>query len=318
MSSSELQSLRVLNLVTTPRPFFDQQCRILEQKGVSIETLEVPGRSHTGESRTLLDYLRFYPSVLQASFENYDIVHANYGLTGPLALAQPRRPVVLSLWGSDLMGDLGWVGRYSARLSSEVIVMSKEMNAELNRDAHVIEHGVDFERFRPISQSDAQQEVGWNPSERHVLFPYRPSRSVKNYPLAERVVTQAAKDVSEPVSLHPVYDVPHEKMPVYMNAADALLLTSRREGSPNSVKEAMACNLPVIATDVGDVRKRLTGVSPGGVARTESELVAMLTETLSAGKRSNGRDAISNLSLDLMGERLLKVYSKALGGDDQN
>jgi glycosyltransferase involved in cell wall biosynthesis len=300
-----------------PRPFFDQQCRILVQKGVSIETLEVPGRSHTGESRTLLDYIRFYPSVLRASFEDYDIVHANYGLTGPLALAQPHRPVVLSLWGSDLMGDLGWVGRYSARLSGEVIVMSEEMNAELNRDAHVIEHGVDFERFRPMSQSDAQREVGWNPLEKHVLFPYRPSRSVKNYPLAERVVTQADAELSEPVSLHAVYDVPHEKMPVYMNAADALLLTSRREGSPNSVKEAMACNLPVIATDVGDARKRLTEVSPGGVADTESELVARLTETLSSGKRSDGREAISDLSLDQMGERLLEVYKKAQDSNDQ-
>ena len=91
--------MRVLNLVTTPRPFFNQQVEVLEERGVETNTVAVPGRESTSGVRNPLDYARYYPKVLRESLGEYDLVHANYGLTAPFALAQPKRPVVLSLWG---------------------------------------------------------------------------------------------------------------------------------------------------------------------------------------------------------------------------
>ena len=302
----------VLNLVTTPRPFFEDQVRVLERKGVNTTTLTVPGRRSAQDSRSFIDYLKFYYPTIRHSLKDYDIVHANYGLTGPFALAQPRRPVVLTLWGSDLAGKYSRISRICARLSDETIVMSEEMRSDLWNAAHVIPHGIDMNKFQPIDQNSAIDMVGWDPDSRHVLFPYDPSRPVKNFSLAERVVDQVREEVNVPVELYPVYGVPHEEIPNYMNAADALLLTSQREGFPNSVKEALACNLPVVSTDVGGVRDHLSDVSNSYVGATEQELVEHLSNVIKSGQRSDGRNHIADLGLDQMAEDILSVYRRAL------
>ena len=305
--------MRVLNLVTNDdAEFFTQQQAALARQGVEETTVAVPGerRIQNGQatSRSVLDYVKFYPRVLRQAVGSYDVVHANYGLTAPAALGQPRRPVVLSCWGSDLFGRYGEVVRWCARRSDAVVVMSEEMAAELQTDCHVIPHGVDLSLFRPFPRQSARVAVGWRDDAAHVLFPYAPGRPIKNFPRAERVVGAASQRVSDDVLLQTLENVPHERMPLYMNAADALLLTSDREGSPNSLKEAMAVNLPVVATDVGDARERLADVDPSSVAKTDEELVDSLVEVIERGEPSNGRAAIEPLSLERMGERLRQVY----------
>jgi glycosyltransferase involved in cell wall biosynthesis len=169
-----------------------------------------------------------------------------------------------------------------------------------------------MEKFQPLDQNTAIDIVGWNHDSRHVLFPYDPSRPIKNFSLAERVVGQVREEVKVPVELYPVYGVPHEEIPNYMNAADALLLTSQREGFPNSVKEALACNLPVVSTDVGGVRNHLSDVSNSYVGETERELVENLSSVIKSGRRSDGRDHIADFSLNQMAEDIISVYTRAL------
>jgi len=308
--------MRVLNLVTNDTArFFDQQVRALAAAGVESTTVPVPGapRYYAEETtRSVLDYARFYPRVLRESLDGYDLVHANYGLTAPHALAQPTRPVVLSLWGSDLMGEYGWLTRRLARYADAVIVMSDEMAAELDVPAHVVPHGVDFETFAPIPTAAARERLEWDLDARHVLFPYHPDRAVKDFPRAERVVESARDRLDSPLELHAVTGLPHAEMPRYMNAADCLLLTSRREGSPNSVKEALACNLPVVSTDVGDVQQRLCDVTPSFVCRSDAELVDALAAVLARPERSDGREAARDVSLERMQARLLDIYRDVL------
>jgi len=309
--------MRVLNLVTTETdPFFIQQVRRLSRANVETATLAVPGEycPDDAESRSVLQYARFYPAVLRESRREYDIVHANFGLTGPHALAQPVRPVVLSLWGSDLLGRYATVSKICARHADAVVVMSDEMADSLDVDCHVIPHGVDLERFEPMHTPDARDELGWRSGVRHVLFPYPPNRTVKNYPRAKRVVEAVDDALDVPVELHAVSDVPHERMSVYMNAADCLLLTSTREGSPNTVKEALACNLPVVSTAVGDVPTRLDGVTPSHVGRTDRELVEGLRDVLERRVRSDGRAAVREVSLERTTERLRALYCDLLDG----
>lgn len=306
-------AVRVLNLVPNDDSrFFQQQVAVLEERGVDQTTLTVPGRRNydDGETsgRSPLAYARFYPRVLEASFGDYDLVHANYGLTAPHAVLQPNLPVVVSLWGSDLMGEYGWLSKLFARFADETVVMSPAMAAELGGDARVIPHGVDLDRFQPTPQAAARRELGWRADALHVLFPYPPERGVKDYPRAERVVDAVDEDVDAPVVLHAVTGVPHAEMPTYMNAADALIVTSRREGSPNAVKEALACNLPVVATDVGDVAARLDGVTHSRTCTSDAELVDALKDALRAGERSNGRGAAREVSVDRTSERLHDVY----------
>lgn len=306
--------MNVLNIVTNGQaPFYRSQVETLRSMGVEVTTRNLP-QQPDGDTRSLLDYARMYPSVLREWLEGYDVIHANYGLTAPLALAQPTTPVVVSFWGSDVHGKFGWTAPWFARLSDAVIVMSDEMAAELEQDCHVIPHGVDLDLFAPAPQSKARENVGWSVDGTHVLFPYAKDRTVKNYPRAERVVEAAASRWDEPIQLHPVSGVDHGKIPEYMNAADLLLLTSKTEGSPNAVKEALACNLPVVATDVGDVRERLSDVSLSRVGRTDDELVDAVVDVLEAEGRSDGRAAIRDESLEQMGKQLVSVYETVTTG----
>jgi glycosyltransferase involved in cell wall biosynthesis len=307
--------MRVLNLVTSEKSrFFQQQVAALADHGVESETLTVPGNPNyeDDEKRTIVDYARFYPDVLRASFGDYDLVHANFGLTAPHALLQPNLPVVVSLWGTDLMGQFGWLSKRCARHADAVVVMSTEMAGALDCPCYVIPHGVDLDRFHPMDQSEARADLGWDQDTRYVLFPYPAKRGVKDYPRAERIVEAARERVDAPIELAAVTGVPHARMAVYMNAADALLLTSKREGSPNAVKESLACGLPVVATDVGDVRERLRNVTPATVSDEDDELVDGLEDVLRDPTRSNGREAARELSVEQTSARLHGVYEAVL------
>lgn len=303
--------MNVLQLVTTAGPFFNEQIRILERYGVSCTVVTTPERDEG--TRSVRDYASCYRSVLEAVWGgDFDLVHANYGLMAPLALAQPVRPVVCSLWGSDLFGRYGTVSKLCARGADEVIVMSEEMAAEVGGNPAVIPHGVDFDRFRPEPQRQARDAVGWAHGKKHVLFPWAADKDVKDYPRARRVVAAARERSSTPVELQVITGVPHDRMSTYMNAADALLMTSKWEGSPNSVREALACNLPVVATDVGDVREHVADIPLSRVCRTDEELVDALVAVLESDRPTDGREQVRHLSLEHMAEDYLEVYERAL------
>lgn len=337
--------MNVLHITTTnDRSFVLDQLRALEQHGVNCDMLAVsPNKTEYAERLDRLGpiatqlaptkghnipyyalyALRSYPRVLRQVAENdYDLIHTNSGLSAPFGLLQPTRPIIQTFWGTDLMGDyLG--GHYStvlqhaARYFDEVIVRNDAMNEKLGGRAHVIPAGVDMDKFREIPRTAAREEVGWDDDDtRYVLFPYAPDNERKNYPLAQRIVQRAADQRPESVVLKPVTGVAHERIPYYMNAADALVLPSRLEGSPNTVKEALACNVPVVATDVGDVRERLAGVSPSTVSNDPEELIDGLVAAIAAGGRCNGRAAVAPLSWDRVGAQLVSLYETVCSKDE--
>jgi glycosyltransferase involved in cell wall biosynthesis len=305
----------VLTLTTNAdAPFMIQQMAALEDRGVSFSVLPVAGEVDADTDRRPMDYVRTVPNVVREAGTGYDLIHAHYGLTAPMALAQVRTPVVLSLWGSDVHGPVAPISRLSVPLCDAVVVMSERMREAIGSDCTVIPNGVDLETFRPEPQARARSKVGWDDEDAYdVLFPYPPAREVKNHSRAERIVTVVDNLLERPVRLRTVYGIAHDAVPDYMNAADALLLTSDSEGSPNSVKEALACNLPVVALDVGDVRERLAGVDPSHIATSDDELIRGLIDILERGERSNGREAAREVSIDRTAERMLEVYERVAG-----
>lgn len=307
-------TLRTLQLVTTRRPFYEQQLRVLERSGVGCDVVDVPGSKG---QRTPVEYARFQGRVLRKALgDDYDLVHANYGLTGPMALAQPRRPVVLSLWGSELQLQRRYsrLIEGSAALVDVVTVASSEMAERLDRECHVIPWGIDTELFSPRPRAPARAELGWDRDAKHVLFPYAPERPIKNYPRAAAVVDAVDDELDTNVELQVVHGVAHDRIPTFLNASDALVLTSESEGSPNAVKEALACNVPVVSVDVGNVDEMLDGVSNCHVCATDAELVRRLADVLAAGERSDGRERMREHSLERMGREFLAVYEEALEG----
>ncbi|RQG95386.1 glycosyltransferase [Natrarchaeobius chitinivorans] len=309
--------MRVLQIVTTRRPFFDQQVSALEDRGVDCTVVGVPGRDRGDSVRTPLDYARFYPKILsEVRSDRYDLVHANYGLVAPFALAQPVRPTVLTLWGTDLMAEWEWlrsISRFGARRVSEAVVPSSVMSRQLEIDHELIPFGVDTERFRPIPRTVARERIGWETDRPVVLFPYDPSRAVKDFPRARRIVDRLDADVE----LRPIDGVDYEEMPYYLNASDALLVTSTRESGPMVVKEAAACNLPIVSTDVGFVSETVSGLRNCFVSDDDGELTLALTVILEDGRRSNGRERIDGMGLETMGDRLVALYERLIETSDE-
>ncbi|AGB38767.1 glycosyltransferase family 4 protein [Natronococcus occultus] len=313
--------------------FFQEQVRILEEKGVESDVLYSGTRStdyHTekdGIGAKIMNTLYghnaayygiragvFYPKILKQSiFEEYDIVHVNSGMVAPLAMMQPQRPLVTTLWGDDLLSDRlnGYqseITKQCAKRSDATIVRSKEMREELPCDAQIIPSGVDMEKFTPIEQEEALHQVGWSSEKKHILFPYSPSQSKKRYPAAKKIVEKVNYEIEEKVDMKTISGVPHEEMNLYYSAADVLLLPSLREGSPNTVKEAMACNLPVVSTNVGDVQERVGPVRNSFACKGDEEMKERVQQVVVSGERSNGRKFVEEVSLDTMGDRILSIY----------
>ncbi|WP_265110952.1 glycosyltransferase [Halosolutus halophilus] len=304
--------MKVLQLVTTPRPFFDQQVSALEERGVDCTVLGVPGEHGGDSSRSPTAYARYYRDVLSTiRSTEYDLVHANYGLVVPFALAQPTRPVVVTLWGTDLMSEHSWLrslSRFGARRADAAVVPSRPMARALGTEHDLLPFGVDTDLFRPMPRDEARDRVGWETDRPIALFPYDRDRDVKDFPRARRLVERADVDVD----LRTVSGVAHEEIPAYMNASDVLLVTSKRESGPMVVKEAAACNLPIVSTDVGFVRETIGGVENCVVSDRDGALIGGLERIVDEGSRSNGRESIDGLGIDSLGDRLLGVYRRVL------
>jgi glycosyltransferase involved in cell wall biosynthesis len=177
-----------------------------------------------------------------------------------------------------------------------------------------------------MAQQEARRQLGLSPSKRLVLFVGNPAEARKRYGLAREIVSRL--DSSLNAELVVAWQVPHALVPVYMNACDALLFVSMYEGSPNVVKEALACNLPVVSVKVGDVPERLDHVAGCSVCSDTDpdQLTAALAAVLRADKRIDGRTAVLELDENLLAQRMIGIYRLALknqrreavprGGDD--
>jgi glycosyltransferase involved in cell wall biosynthesis len=305
--------------------FVERQVASLKRLGVDVDVRVVGGGSGSP----------WVQSVIRLRHElacgDYDLVHAQYGgRTALAAVAASKRPVVISFCGSDLNGlgtgtrlERAYTGagvvcsQISAPLATALIVKSEALAGRLwqrpdRRRCHVVPNGVDLELFRPIDRREARMRLGWPPDRPVVLASGQSDGPVKRLDIAAAAVELARKKVPE-LTLELLRAVPPKDVPWYLNAADVVILSSQHEGSPNIVKEALACNRAVVAVDVGDVR-RWIGDAPGCwlCERTPARLAEALTKAVAAGGRSEGRRVISEISLPNVAARILKVYEEAV------
>jgi len=300
-----------------------RQIESMEKAGADMSVLEITGLPR-------LKYLQSIPKqrALQSSVE---LVHAHFGYCGWLARSQFRNPVIVSFMGSDLLGTPDVSGRLSrfsrmmvranrvlARWVDAVIVKSPEM-AEIVAPvpAHVVPNGVDLDKFQPQPMEAARRKLGWSDDCHYVLFPGNPDNPRKGYALAEKVIELAKPGLSTRVELVALRKVDPDLVPVYMNACNAMLMVSLLEGSPNVVKEAMACDLPIVSVPVGDVEILLADVSGTVVCpRDANALAAALVEFLVNPPKVGGRDALRQRGLDIdsVANRIMNIYHEVLNG----
>jgi teichuronic acid biosynthesis glycosyltransferase TuaC len=323
----EERPLRVL--AVTPQPssrgsmiYVVRQVASLEVSGVTCRTFRVASRTSPwvvlGEWRRLRREIR--------AFEP-DIVHAHYGtMTAFLAILSTTLPVMVSYKGSDLNPNRskGWLrdvvgtllSQIAALRAARIICVSNQLRDKLwwRQDrVSVIPDAVDMTLFYPRDVQEARRELGWGQDERVVLFNAN-DPIVKRLDLA-RAAIQFAESLCGSIRFI-VLDgnVCPGHIPSMMNAADCLLLTSDWEGSPNVVKEALACNLPVVSVDVGDVRERLERVQPSViVSRDAYEIGKAVCDILRKGQRSNGRELGNALSSEAVSQQIVSLYSSVKG-----
>ena len=247
--------------------------------------------------------------------KNHDLIHAHYSLSGFVAAIASlgRVPVVCSLMGSDVMkaGVFRNVTKFFVkRIWKATIVKSVEMKTFVgNKNVFVIPNGVDLDKFQPLDPMKCREVLGWNADQIIVLFPANPNRPEKNYSLALKAFQKLN---FENKVLKVLEGVSHDLMPLWLNASDVILLTSHYEGSPNVIKEALACNRPIVSTDVGDVRERLENVQGCYVSEADPTVLSnLIIEALSFSK-VDGRRAILNLDESIVASSVLNVYMNSI------
>lgn len=288
--------------------FVYEQVRSLRALGVDIDVLFVNGRASVWNYAT--GYLRLWR---QLTCVKYDLIHAHYVFSGWIARAQWGLPIVQSFHAPGQMRTYqGWLCKRLVPLVDEAIVTSADHKARLGyADAHIIPCGVDFNLFSPRPRDEARAELGWNPTRKVAIWVGDP-RPEKRVDLAYAAY-EALRQHRDDTDLHVVSKVEHDTIPIYMNAADVLLLTSDHEGSPVVIKEAMACNLPLVSTAVGDVLEVIGGVEGCFLAeQTPGDLAAKLELALSFGRRTRGREAIEHLQTRAEAGRILDLYEELL------
>lgn len=296
--------------------FVDRQIESLKRAGVEISTFDV-GTSHS----PFAIFQKWLELRRQVRKLNPHLVHGQYGTIVGILSVLAGRPAVISFCGNDLLPGasvsalrmrLGFLlSNLAALLTRGIICKTDELRQALwwRRDrALVIPNGVDLELFSPGSQIEARKELGWDAMRRIVLINAAGDPERKGLDLAERamVVTRSRVPNAE---LNVITCEDPAKMPSLYRAADVLLCASKIEGSPNVVKEALACNLPVVSSPVGDVAERLAGVYPSMVVpRDPGAMGEALAKVLHLRQRSNGREHMASLSSDQVARRIIALY----------
>lgn len=285
------------------------QADTLRTLGNEVDLFFIKGKGLSG-------YLRSIP-MIRRKIRNggYDVIHAHYSLTAFAVSIAGSHRMVVSLTGSDVMGMplLLHLTRVFSRFRwTRVIVKTTAMKDRLRAGKLlVIPNGVDTFLFAPADKGEAKERLGLT-GKRIVLFVADPAREEKNFPLAREAVSRLGRDDTV---LLPVHGVPHDVMPIYYRAADLLLLTSLWEGSVNSVKEAMACNLPVVSTDVGDVRENTSGLQGYFITSFDAaEIADKVAMALDCKNEIRARERLFELQLDSasVAGRLIEMYNSVI------
>lgn len=284
-------------------PFITDQVEALQKAGVVCEYFTVEGKGVKG-------YLRnFIPMMRKIREFQPDIIHAHYGLSGLLANLQRKVPVVTTYHGSDINNPK--VLRYSkvSIILSAWNIFVSHRNIQLagvKRKFSLIPCGVDTDIFRPIERKQVREKLDLSESDHIVLFAGAFDNPVKNPELAKEALAKVPD-----ARLMEMKGYSRVQVAELMNAADVCLMTSHSEGSPQFIKEAMACGCPIVSVDVGDVAEILEGVEGCRIADKNAKDVALkIEQVLIENKRTNGYKKIKNSGYEatVVAEKIQNVY----------
>ena len=298
--------------------FVQSQYDSLKAEGLDMVLFPVKGKGWKGYLKAVFALRKVVKR------EKPDIIHAHYSTCGFVAslatICMSHKPKILvSILGSFPTRNAKWrrVRWAIQHLWDGALTKSERTRAQLGLNLPVIPNGVNLEVFRVELRTESREKVDFEADRRYIIWCSNPERVEKNWPLAEAAVKQLQiTNYKLQISLVPVFNKTPQEVCTYMNAADCLLLTSDSEGSPNVIKEAMACNCPIVTTDVGDVRERLANLDGCYVVQSQEsraksqEVAEALEKALEFGERTEGRKRIieDRLEIKQIAKRIIEWY----------
>ncbi|BDX37491.1 hypothetical protein CYCD_08460 [Tenuifilaceae bacterium CYCD] len=291
-------------------PFVKEQTDSLMKIKVTVDFFFVTGHG-------IIGYLRNYSLLRETIKERKpDIVHAHFGLSGLLATLQRLVPVIVTFHGTDISNKKN--RKYSIfanKLARYSIFVSEKLARTIHSKKYsIIPCGVDLNVFKLTDQIAARTELGLSNEFIYILFSSSFDNSIKNYPLAKDAIELHN---NPKIKLLELKNYSRQQVSLLLNAVNCALLTSYSEGSPQFIKEAMACNCPIVSTDVGDVKDNLLGLDGCYITTYDPHDVAYKIQlSLNFAKRTDGRDRIIKLGLDSdsIANKLVSIYKQVLNG----
>lgn len=295
-------------------PIIMAQGQSLEKQGINVSYYGIKGNGIKG-------YLRAVPDIRKKIRKGgFDVVHVHYGLSAfAVGLALSGVPIITSLMGSDVL-EGGWLKLANKLFTrffwNKVIVKSEDMKIKSGlRRAIVVPNGVDMNRFSPKNSDEAKAAMDWDTNKRHILFGSNPNRPEKNFTLFKSAFELLSN--SSDLQFHPLKGYTHDEIPTLLNAADVVVLSSKWEGSPNVIKEAMSCNRTCVSTSVGDV-PFLFGDDTKGCFISSLEIgdfsfsMQLALQFVEAQETPGGRQRIEALGLgeEQVAKRIIEIYKQ--------
>ena len=303
--------------------FLQHQIESLNTYGVDSEIVRFRGSNirFTSPTSSFASVLRLVKLVNRA---DADLIHAHWGsvLGFIVSLARnPRIPFLLTLRGSDvnrvpteramLYRVRRWFTKIAAKRADHVIYVSANLIRPEHRTSmkfSVIPDGTPIRIFSPLPKDQARTLLGWDQKSRYIIFHCGNRPLEKNLRLANEVIHLLQQKIDGLNFIVFESNLTQEELATNYSAADLLLFTSHAEGSPNTVREAIACGCPVVSVAVGDVHKWIGMSGTGAICGYDSaQLSGQAYESMISGNRADNRIA-HKYSVESMAIELMRVY----------
>lgn len=306
-------------------PFIYRQYIFLKKHGVDVDVF------HLQSNHNPFNYLMGWIKVRKLIWKNsYNIIHAQWGHSATLAIPT-KLPLVITFRGMDLEGIVNKKGNYSiygkllitiskftSYFANEIVVVSKNLGDKLkDKNYKILPSGINLDLFKPLDKLECRKKLGLPDNKKLILFTADPNHPRKRFHLAK----QSVKLLKDKIDCELIIctNQSHEDVVLFMNAADCLILTSATEGSPNVVKEALACNLSIVSTQVGDVEERKGSLNHFEICDSRPEEISnALFKVLSTKNEINNRKSVLHLDENIITSKLIEIYHKAINENLRN
>tara|TARA_B100001564_G_scaffold359760_1_gene382822 strand:+ start:769 stop:1755 length:987 start_codon:yes stop_codon:yes gene_type:complete len=308
-------------------PFLVREVDQIKKMGIQMEVFSFRGNKRF---KNYFESRKRLKKIIQN--KKFDIIHVHWGYNA-IILLPTNIPIVITYRGDDLNG-ISYMGgatnilksflviiisKFVSFFASSIILVSQNFKVKLNENTptFLIPSGIDLDLFKPLDKKMCRSLLKLDKNKKIILFAGNKTDLVKNYSLADKIVKIIKKSLINVVMISIPFNTDKELIPYYMNSADCLLFTSFQEGSPNVIKEALACNIPIVSADVGDVKDRLENIKGCIVCNSYNadEFASSVKEILDKEYKIDGRSNVLSLDLKNTAKDIIKVYKNIIDND---